>query len=187
MGGARERVLDAAEESALQVGLNKLRVGHVAEAAGVSRQTVYNEFGDKSGLAEAVSVRLAHRLVDKVEHIMAQHASPVDGVAAAVLNGLRVAAEEPLIQRTLARGASDEMITMLTTNARPPLDAVRQRLTVIAARVWPEQRPEDIELMVDVITRLAFSSLVCPTEPIEQTARRAGELTAAVVERRANG
>lgn len=183
----RARILDAAEAEALRIGMTKLRVGQVALAAGVSRQTIYNEFGDKNGLAEGVAVRLAHRIVDQIEPVMVQHDAPADGVAAAVLLGLQAAAREPLIAQTLVRGAADEMITLMTTNARAPLDAARERLRGIASRRWPELPSEHIELMVDVLTRQAFSSLVCPTETPEQTARRAGELTAAVVEQQARG
>lgn len=186
-GGAvpptRTRILDAAEAEALRVGMTKLRVGHVAQAAGVSRQTIYNEFRDKTGLAEALAVRLAHRVVDQIEPVMVQYDEPAAGVAAAVLLGLRAASREPLIERTLMRGAADEMITLLTTNARAPLDAARERLRVIAARTWRHLPAEQIDLLVDVLTRQAFSSLVCPTEALEETARRAGELAAAVVER----
>src|SRR3546814_14886266 len=39
----------------------------VARAAGISRQTIYNEFGSRQGLAEGYALRLADRLVNAVD------------------------------------------------------------------------------------------------------------------------
>lgn len=177
---ARERVLDAAEARALEVGLSALRVGQVAERAGVSRQTVYNEFGGKIGLAGSVAVRLAERLVQRVEAVIAEQPSLPEAVTAGMAFGLRAAQAEPLIAMALRRKESDDLITLLTTNAEPVLQATRQRLAAMAGRLWPDLHPDDVELGAEVATRLAVGHLVCPTEPVDVLANHMGQLAAAL-------
>ncbi|MFC4911218.1 TetR/AcrR family transcriptional regulator [Actinomadura gamaensis] len=55
----RRRVLAAAREHLSGTGMTRLSVDAVAKAADVSRQTVYNAFGSKSGLLEALFDSLA--------------------------------------------------------------------------------------------------------------------------------
>ena len=43
-----------------------ITLSDVARAAGISRQTIYNEFGSRQGLAQGYALRLADRLVDTV-------------------------------------------------------------------------------------------------------------------------
>lgn len=176
----RERVLDAAEARALEVGLSALRVGQVAERAGVSRQTVYNEFGGKIGLAGSVAVRLAERLLQRVEAVMAEQPTLPEAVTAGMAFGLRAARAEPLVTMALNRKESDDLITLLTTNAEPVLRAVRQRLVAMAGRLWPDLHPDDVELGAEVATRLVIGHLVCPTEPVDVLADHMGQLVAAL-------
>lgn len=168
--GARERVLDAAERRATEVGMAKLRVGQVAAAAGVSRQTVYNEFGDKFGLAEAVAVRVANRLIDAIEVELARHPLLPESVAAGMALALRAAAEQPLVQLTLSSKDDDDMIALLTTDAAPVIEAATTRLVAIGGRLWPTVTPEDHLLIADLATRMTISHLVCVTESPEQAA-----------------
>ena len=50
-----ELLLDAAADLLAAHGFHGLRMIEVATRAGVSRQTVYNEFGNKEGLVQAVA------------------------------------------------------------------------------------------------------------------------------------
>lgn len=170
--GTRERVLDAAERQASEVGMAKLRVGHVAALAGVSRQTVYNEFGDKFGLAEAVAVRVTDRLVDAIEVELARHPSLPEAVASGMALALRVAAQQPLVQLTLARKDDDDMIALLTTDAAAVIHAATRRLVEIGGKLWPEIAPGDHLLIADLATRMTISHLVCITESPEQAAAK---------------
>ncbi|TDC43122.1 TetR/AcrR family transcriptional regulator, partial [Micromonospora sp. KC207] len=53
----RDSIVDAARRQTIAGGWDGVRMGGVAAAAGVSRQTVYNEFGTKAGLAEELAKR----------------------------------------------------------------------------------------------------------------------------------
>ena len=58
----RERILDAAERLIQERGLDGVGLEAVAEAAGVSRQTVYDKFGSKGGVLRAMTERTEARL-----------------------------------------------------------------------------------------------------------------------------
>jgi AcrR family transcriptional regulator len=54
--GTRSAILSAARELVAEIGLES-SVGNVAKRAGVSRITVYNQFGSKAGLLEALAAQ----------------------------------------------------------------------------------------------------------------------------------
>lgn len=176
--------MEAAERRAAAVGMSKLRVGQVAAEAGVSRQTVYNEFGDKFGLAQAVAVQIANRLLDVIEIELAKYPTLAEAVAAATSVALRLATEQPLIRLALTRKEDDDLIVLLTTDAAPVFEIARERLIVAGAHLWPEAYPEDIELASDMATRLVISHIVCPTESIDQAARKLAYVVDALVRAR---
>lgn len=57
----RTRILDAARELAADAGFSRLTMESVAERAGVSRLTIYYQFGSKADLLEALLDHLARR------------------------------------------------------------------------------------------------------------------------------
>ncbi|HZU48205.1 MAG TPA: helix-turn-helix domain-containing protein, partial [Mycobacterium sp.] len=58
----RDSVLDAMRELLLTRDWSAITLADVARAAGISRQTIYNEFGSRQGLAQGYALRLADRL-----------------------------------------------------------------------------------------------------------------------------
>ena len=58
-----ERIIDAAVRCASRVGLRRFSMADVATAAGLSRGTVYNHFGDRGRLLDAVLSGLADQFV----------------------------------------------------------------------------------------------------------------------------
>lgn len=62
-GRGEADILDAAERCVERYGLRRVSMADVAAAAGVSRGTVYNRFGDRAALVEAVLARAADRFV----------------------------------------------------------------------------------------------------------------------------
>jgi len=60
-------ILDAAEACVSRDGLRRLSMADVAAAAGVSRRTLYNRFGDRAGLVDAMLARAADRFVAESE------------------------------------------------------------------------------------------------------------------------
>ena len=63
----RDSILDGMRELLLTRDWSAITLSDVARAAGISRQTIYNEFGSRQGLAQGYALRLADRLVDAVD------------------------------------------------------------------------------------------------------------------------
>ena len=67
---ARDRILDAVEELIGQGGLRAVSIASAAAGAGVSRQTVYDQFGTREDLiAESITVMSGRALGEIVERI----------------------------------------------------------------------------------------------------------------------
>jgi AcrR family transcriptional regulator len=76
----REAILDAAEELTTQVGYEALRMDAVAEAAELSKGTLYLYFANKEALCAGVATRLIDRLLPVLEKDLAKTRSGLDGV-----------------------------------------------------------------------------------------------------------
>ena len=72
----RERILDAAWQITSEQGWSAITMSRLGEAAGVSRQSVYNEFGTKQQVAEALVARELQRFLAAVDAGLAQGATP---------------------------------------------------------------------------------------------------------------
>src|SRR6516162_2707430 len=66
----RDSVLDGMRELLLSRDWSAITLADVARAAGISRQTIYNEFGSRQGLAQGYALRLADRLVDTIHEAL---------------------------------------------------------------------------------------------------------------------
>ncbi|MDQ3092422.1 MAG: TetR/AcrR family transcriptional regulator, partial [Actinomycetota bacterium] len=93
MHTTRDLLLDAAADAVLSgAEWSRLRMADVARSAGVSRQTLYYEFGSKDSLAEALAMREAARYMQGAEAAMVGHeGSPGEAVGAATEFTLREA------------------------------------------------------------------------------------------------
>ncbi|MBQ0986503.1 TetR family transcriptional regulator [Streptomyces sp. F63] len=179
----KERILDAAYEQVAAGGWDRLRMTHVAATAGVSRQTVYTEYGSKTALGEALMLREVERfLLGIQEELLARPGDLRAAVVAAVGYTLRSAADNPLLKAILtsARGAQDDLLALLTTRSEPVLDIATAMLTEYAKGAWHTVDPESRALAVEAVVRLTVSHIVQPTTPVEPTAERIAEITVRV-------
>jgi len=171
----REELLDAAYEAIVAGGYDGLRMADVARRTGVSRQTVYNEFGDKWGVLQAVVTRETERFLVEVNAALAEQSDPIDGLRAAVERALTLAGENPLIRAALSQPGSDQASQLLTTRGQQVLELAHLRLGAHVMEHWPEVPAEDATSCVDVALRVVMSHIVTPGPPpaavAEQLAR----------------
>lgn len=121
MPAARDSLLDAAY-AALEVRpWAGVRMVDVAAAAGVSRQTLYNEFGSKQGLARALVRRETEGYLAGVERILARSAA---GAPAAGSPAEEAARPSTLLEEAQARLAAAADWTVRTARANPLVRAV---------------------------------------------------------------
>ncbi|MFC9793541.1 TetR family transcriptional regulator [Streptomyces sp. NPDC127584] len=176
----RERVLDAAHRLVADDGWSGLRMTSVARAAGVSRQTLYNEFGAKEAVGGALVRRELERFLVGIQGELDAHRGDVRAAAAAGVGyTLRQAADNPLVKGVLLadRGGEDDLLQYLTTRPEPVFGTAMAMLDAYASEAWPEVDEESRGLAVEVIVRLTVSHIVQPVAPPEESARRIAAIT----------
>jgi AcrR family transcriptional regulator len=174
----REDLLDAAATLIIERGFRRVRMQDVADAVGVSRQTVYNEFGDKWGLAQALNLRENDRYLDAVDEAMTRHDDLYSAVADAVAYTLGTAADDPLKKAVLTGAGSEDLLPLMTTRAEPVLFAAKKRIIEHTLRQWPHLDATEVTDLADAVVRLTMSHVVLPMDPPEIVAARLARLVA---------
>lgn len=178
----REALLDAAYDAALAGDWDRVRMVDVARAAGVSRQTLYYEFGSKEALAEALALREAARWIAGADAAIVGHdGTPSESVAAGTLWTLEEAARNPLLKAVLTEDEGG-LLPYLTTRGSSLQTAAREHLAEHLASRWPQIPAERVALLADTVTRLTFSHLVLPGGRPEQVAHDIAVLVDSLVE-----
>ncbi|MFJ7074874.1 TetR/AcrR family transcriptional regulator [Streptomyces sp. NPDC098781] len=123
MPGARESLLDAAYTALARRPWSAVRMVDVAAAAGVSRQTLYNEFGSKEGLARALVRREADGYLAGVDRALASPGDARDRLAATAEWTAGLARDNALV-RAMLTGCWSERLPSPTLSAVPSSSAV---------------------------------------------------------------
>ncbi len=179
----RDEVLDAASDAVFAGGWQSLRMQAVADQVGISRRTLYYEFGNKSRLAEALILRITERFLDDVEAALIGAEDLHAGWAAAVLSALRTAASDPVLSTVLTGAASGDFLPLLTSEGTQVIDYASTRMSNAARRRWPELPSRDTTLAAEATVRLALSHIVRPSGDIERAADDIAELGAGYLTR----
>jgi AcrR family transcriptional regulator len=178
----REALLDAAYDVALAGEWQRARMADVARRAGVSRQTLYYEFGSKDGLAQALALRETERWSDGALGAIEGHdGSPVEAGTAATVWTLEEAARNPLLKAVLTDDASG-LLPFLTTRAEQLQDVARGHLAEHLRTHWPQIAPARLQLVADTVVRLTFSHLITPGGRPEQVAHDIALVVSALLE-----
>jgi AcrR family transcriptional regulator len=167
----RTRLLDAARDLLAERTWAQVTMADVARKAGVSRQTVYNEFGARAEFAQALIMREADELLVAVEE--AVRATPHDATAAltaALEVFLRSAAEDPLVRAVVAGGDQDSLLPFVTTRGGPVVEYGAARLASVITEVWPHAADDEARALADCLVRLGISYAALPTASPRTTA-----------------
>ncbi|GAA0470322.1 TetR/AcrR family transcriptional regulator [Streptomyces stramineus] len=195
-------MLDAAFEALGARPWNGVRMVDVAAAAGVSRQTLYNEFGSKNGLARALVRRETEAFLAGVERALAEAADDAgagERCAAAAGWILRTARANPLVRAALTgcRGerlpaAAAPAVPAPRTPAGPRVPrgiptpgalavAVRDR-AVRAVTGGPGVRDAEAALWAcETAVRLTLSYVIAPAASDEDATRQIARLVRALM------
>ncbi|HEX5088367.1 MAG TPA: TetR family transcriptional regulator [Nocardioides sp.] len=169
----RDRVIDAAITLTTDDGWSRVTMARLADAVGVSRQTVYNEVGSKPRLAEAMILHELDRFLGLVT--LAFDAHPTDLVAAIrdASRAVLVASQDnPLLHAIVSatHGADTELLPLLTTHAGTLLSTAK---AVVVDRVAPydvELSASQLDAAIDAVVRVVLSHVMQPSATPEQTA-----------------
>ncbi|GAA3249944.1 TetR/AcrR family transcriptional regulator [Streptomyces lavendulae] len=168
MPAGRESLLRAAGAALSARPWPAVRMVEVAAAAGVSRQTLYNEFGGKDGLGRALVRRAAEEYLDGVDRALAPGPlSAADADAAGRLAAVaewtvRAARTRPLVRALLTGGWEPALPAPPppgTRQALAPGDLARTVRDRAAAALSPEPA-----WRCELAVRLALSYVIAPGE-----------------------
>jgi AcrR family transcriptional regulator len=163
---------------------SSITLADVARTAGISRQTIYNEFGSRQGLAQGYALRLADRLVDAVDDAIY---SNVGDIHAAFLEGFRSffteSASDPLVISLLTGVAKPDLLQIITTDSAPIITRASTRLTSSFMHSWVQASEADSGVLARAIVRLAISYVSMPPEADHDVAADLARLMTPFAER----
>jgi AcrR family transcriptional regulator len=168
----RKTVFDAAREQLGRQPWSEITMADIATGAGVSRQTLYNEFGNRNEFGFAFVIHEAERFMDDVERAVLDHVDdPRTAVLAALEHFLRTAHDDPLISILLSDDGTGGMLPFVTTQGLPVVQWAAARLTSVIEEGWPEAAEDDVKTLAETLVRLGISYVTTPAESAEETAR----------------
>lgn len=166
MPAARESLLEAAGAALATRPWPSVRMVDVAAAAGVSRQTLYNEFGGKAGLGRALVRREADWYLDGVDRVLRSPAAGGGHLASVAEWTVRAARARPLV-RALLTGCWDGNLPVPPgRGARPgvPAPGPGELARAVRDRASAALRPAEGAQRFELAVRLALSYVMAPGE-----------------------
>ncbi|MFJ9056774.1 TetR/AcrR family transcriptional regulator [Streptomyces sp. NPDC102409] len=180
MPSAREALLDSAHSALSALPWTAVRMVDVAAAAGVSRQTLYNEFGSKGGLARALIRRAADRYLAGAEEALGAHRAGVAGPAELARWTVAAARADVLVKALLTGVWADRLPAPGALPAAGPggplptptelLALVRDRAVAELERGPTPREPGELRLACEIALRLALSYALVPADAADQCA-----------------
>jgi AcrR family transcriptional regulator len=180
----RETLFGAARDELQQRAWSEITMSDVASAAGVSRQTLYKEFGNRDEFGQAFVIHEGERFLDGVDAAVREHLDdPRAAVGAALQTFLRTAGEDPLVRILLSDDGTGGMLPFVTTQGMPVVQWATARLTDTIEEGWPQAPDADVRLLAESLVRLAISYITAPSDSPEKTATQAGDLLGPFIDR----
>lgn len=162
----RDSVLDAMRELLQERDWSKITLADVARRAGVSRQTLYNEFTSRTGLLQGYAVRLADELVEHVQRaVVANEGDAQAALREALVNFFVDAALDPLVQSLHSGEPKLDLLRLITLDSPPLLAHVAVRLADVLQRSWIQPTPEEAGIFSRMLVRVAMGYIAAPPEP----------------------
>jgi AcrR family transcriptional regulator len=180
----RDALLDAAYDVVVAGSWPAARMLDVAAAAGVSRQTLYNEFGSKDAFAQALAMREAQRFIDGTNRCLDELSpnGPAAAVAAATEWTIREASNNPLLKAVLTDDTS-ELLPYITTRGEAIIGASRSNIETYWRAHWPATDAETVALAAETVARLTISYLILPSDGPDGSAEAIASRMSTLVER----
>jgi AcrR family transcriptional regulator len=180
----RDRLLDAGRDQLGERAWAQVTMAEIAAAAGVSRQTLYNEFGTRDDFAQALIIREGSRFLDAVEEAIDENAGdPRTALTAALERFLTIARDDPFVRLLLGDDGTGGLLPLVTTQSLPVVDWAGGRLVQAIDAHWPGVPERDLRDLADTLVRLAISHVAAPRQTPARTAASITRLLAPSIER----
>ena len=166
----RDSLITAARDLTIARGWEKVRMADVAAAVGVSRQTVYNEFESRTGLADALTAREIRQFVADVHGLLHEHGADVRAAGgAAIRHTLEQAATNPLVRTILTDPRPGDLLLYLTTRSDTVLLGAGAVVRDWAGTFLTDLDGPVVAMAAESIIRLVISHIVLPSAPLDET------------------
>ena len=167
----RDRILDATHTLLRDRAWDEISLAQVAAGAGISRQTIYNEFGNRRALAQAYVLREGVRFLNEVDAALAAHEGEPREALQAAFGGFLAAADEHPLLRAIATGhGADELLGAVASHDSPVVAFATERLAASLREGWMGLAAADAQLLADHLVRLAVSYAALPAGDAQETA-----------------
>ncbi len=138
-------------------------MAEVARAAGVSRQTLYNEFDSRQGVAQQYILRLVDQFLDEVKDAVAAHPDDARGtITSAFERFISIATSDPAVRWALLGRAKSELLSLITTDGWPVLEKAVNSLAEVFEGSWVQLSPRDARIAANHVGRIALSFIAIP-------------------------
>lgn len=180
----RDRLFDAAASLFSEIGWRNITMAKVADRAGVSRQTVYNELGTKQELAEQLVMRELDTFLDVVRQSFEEEPEFAAAVESAIGGALHAAERNDLLRAVLESGhTGDHELLPFITQSQSLIDRATEFLFGQVLEHFPEVAVVNPRLTValESVVRLVLSHVTQPSKGAAETAQDLGWLVRAVL------
>jgi AcrR family transcriptional regulator len=180
----RKTLFGAARDELQSRAWSEITMSAIASAAGVSRQTLYKEFGSRDEFGQAFVIHEGERFLDDVDAAVRAHLDdPRAAVGAALTAFLVTAGEDPLVRILLSDDGTGGMLPFVTTQGMPVVQWATARLKATIEQGWPQAPAAKVKLLAESLVRLAISYITAPGDTPGETAAQAGELLGPFIDR----
>ncbi|RSM55929.1 TetR family transcriptional regulator [Amycolatopsis sp. WAC 01376] len=172
-GPYRQPIVASAIELTVRSGWSSVTMSKLAEIVGVSRQTVYNELGSKSQLAEAMISHELGRFLMVVRDAFERHPDDLVEAIHDAVRGVLELADDNLLLRAIVsatHGADTELLPLLTSRAGSLLSEATVMLRGRVRAYGPPLDAEQLDVAIDVVVRTVLSHIMQPSDTPARTA-----------------
>ncbi|MBB4688128.1 AcrR family transcriptional regulator [Amycolatopsis jiangsuensis] len=180
-GQYRRPIITAAIELTARSGWPSVTMARLAELVGVSRQTVYNEIGSKTALAEAMIAHELSRFLTAVGAAFDRHPGDLVEAIREAARAVLELAEDNVLLRAIAsatHGTDTEFLPLLTTRAGTLLTEAQTMLAERVRGYAPPLAGDRITVVIDLVVRAVLSHVMQPSDTPAHTADSLAWVTA---------
>lgn len=177
----RTELLEAAVDELVAHGWRGLQMQAVAKRVGVSRQTVYNTFSGRDGLATAMIEYLTDSFLDGFDAAFGSEEldeSPAARWDRGVRYLLRRGDNDPALRAMLGLDSGQQFLGLLTSGSAPIVSRARERIPATVLRYQPELDLDRLTHVAELLARLTLSEIVQPIAELDAAVATVSEMVA---------
>ncbi|OZF55675.1 TetR/AcrR family transcriptional regulator [Rhodococcus sp. 14-2470-1a] len=161
----RTTILDGLHDLLLERTWSTVNMADVAKAAGISRQTLYKEFGTRKGLAQGYALRLTDSFVSAVDDaVYANEGDSLRTLYVAFTEFFGRSASDPLVLSMLTDDPPPDLLRLVTTESGALIEHASLRLASTFERSWLRASAHNADVLGRTVVRLALSYISMPPE-----------------------